>query len=213
MNMIAFFRRIKYLCRNFIGVHFRLNKGLLIWLGIFAVVGVIIGIATVFTPRITAKTISERLLDTNILRVVRPTTGMGSMIMGRLFGTVIFFAFIFATCMHRWTVFFAFGLIGYQGFTLVVNVYWAISKFGVVSGMVLFILYLILLIILLMIIICVTAFLIRVTAEIRKCGLRGGMKWRLFFKQCIIIATVIIAFAFFEWFLYRLILSKFVFVV
>ena len=166
----------------------------------------------VFNSKVSADKMSNSLIDPNILRVVRPTTSIGGLILGRLFDFVIFFGIVFVVCLHRWTVFFVFLLAGYRGFSMVVNLYWSLAKFSVVSGIALFLVYLVLFLILLVIFLAAIVFCLRVAAEVRRAGWRGGICWKNFTKGCIVLLCVVVGFSLLEWVLYWLILGKIMFV-
>jgi len=210
--MRARIQRFKFLIGNSVGVHWRLNKWIYIWLAIFVIAGVAIGLSMIFNPRMTANTISNNLLDGNILRVIRANTGVGAILAGRIFSFSLIFAFIFAMCLSKWTVLGVFPLAAYQGFSLVINLYWAILRFGVFSGTVLFVVYLVLKIILLVITLVAIVYCLRCCSEIRRGGFRGGMRWRHFFHGCFGFLCAIVVFALVEWFMYWLVLSKILFI-
>jgi len=207
------FRRLSYRLSGSASIGWRLNRRLLIWLGLFVLVGAILGFVMVFNSKVSADKMSTSLIDGNILRIVRPTTSIGGLILGRLLDFVIFFGIIFVVCLHRWTVFFVFLLAGYRGFSMVVNLYWSLAKFSVISGVALFLVYLILFLILLIIFLAAIVFCLRATAEVRRGGWRGGIRWQDFTKGGIVLLCIIIGFALLEWALYWLILSKIMFVI
>jgi len=207
------FRHLGYRLSGSAGVGWRLNRRLLIWFAVFVLIGAILGFVMVFNSKVSADKMSNSLIDGNILRVVRPTTTIGGLILGRLLGFTVFFGIIFIMCLHRWTVFFVFLIAGYRGFSTVVNLYWSLAKFSIVSGIALFLVYLILFLILLVIFLSAIVFCLRATAEVRRGGWRGGICWKNFSKGCVVLLCVIVGFALFEWVLYWLILSKIMFVI
>lgn len=207
------FRSKFYSVGGIAGVHWLLNKRIFLWLGFFVVVGIIAGFVTVFNPRITFYNISTGFLDTNLYRVIYPNAGLGILILGRTFSFAIFFALVFAVSLSKWTSWLVFVFSGYQGFSLVINMYWVFAKFGIVSGGVLFLVYVILLLILLCIELCAVVYCLRVCENVRKGGLRGGMRWHDFFSGCLKFLIVIVVFSFVEWIFYWLIISRIVFVV
>ena len=182
------------------------------WLGLFILIGMILGFVMVFNSKVTADKISNSLLDNNILRIVKPNTSFGGLVLGRLFGFILFFALIFVVCLHRWTVCFVFLLVGYRGFSMVVNLYWTVAKFGLVAGIALFLVYLILFLILLVIFMVAVIFFMRATVGVRRGGFRGGMRWRDFLKGSIMLLFAVTVFAILEWLLYLLVLGKIIFV-
>jgi len=184
------------------------------WLGIFVFIGIIIAITVVFNPRFDPlKHISNNLLDTNITRVIRPTAGLGAILLSRIFAFAVIFSIVFLVCLHRWTICLVFPLAAYQGFSLFINLYWTITRFGVATGTVLFLVYFFLLLALLFIIFVAMVFCMRTCEPVRKGGFRGGIHWNKFGYRCLKIFIVVACFALVEWLMYWLILSKFAFVV
>jgi len=207
------FRRGYYYLKSNFAVSWRINRDLVLWLGLFAVIGVVIGIVVVTNPRITPIMITQNLLDVNILRVVRPNTSFGSIFFGRIFYFLLLCAFAFLVSLHRWTVWIVYVLVGYRGFVVVVNLYWIIAQFGFVVGVALFIVYLLLFIILLALTVCVMMHIIRECSWVRSGGFRGNLRWKDWQRICIIFVSAIVIFTIVEWLLYWTILSKFVYVV
>ena len=206
------FRRGFYVLRGNAGVHWRLNRYLFLWLGIFVVTGIVIAITIVFNPRFNPIHISNNLLDTNLPRVVRPGAGLGAIIMARIFSFALISVLVFVVCLHKWTVWLVYIITGYKGFGLFINIYWTIARFGA-TGVILFIVYFILLIMLLILTLVMIAFCLRTCAPIRRTGLRGALRWDRFSSSCLQFFIAITILAFVEWFLYWLILSRFVFAV
>lgn len=196
-----------------VGVHWRLNRAILIWLLLFVFAGVCIGCSVAFNARIKVDHISQSLLDTNLLRVVRPTASIGGIMIGRVFSFAVMIGFIFVLCLNRWTSFLAFGVATYQGFNIVINLYWIIARFGVATGAVLFFIYGLMLIILTILTVIAIVFCLRVTEPCRCGGMRGGIKWRDLKSQIVYFAAAITIFSFVEWLWFMLILSKIVFIV
>ncbi|MDR0462499.1 MAG: hypothetical protein LBG88_04205 [Christensenellaceae bacterium] len=202
-----------YRFSNMLGVQFRLNRAVLAWLGISVLAGIVIAITVVFNPKFTATLISNNLLDTNLPRVIRPTTGLGAILMARIFAFAIIFGLVFALTLHKWTVFLVFPIAGYKGFEIFINLYWTITKFGMATGTVLFVCYFIILLALLVLTLAMMVFCMRFCEPIRLGGFRGGVQWKCFWPPAIKFLVAIVIFAIGEYFIYWLLLSKFVFVV
>jgi hypothetical protein len=156
--------------------------------------------------------ISARLLDSNLLVAIKTTTGFGSIMLNRVFDFVVIFGIIFALCLHRWTVIFVFAAVGYKAFSIIINLYWIIVKFGLFSGIILFVVYLVLFFVLLVLVTAAAVYCMRTCADARNNGLRDGMRWNEFARGCGVFLCVVTAVAFCEWLIYALILSKIVFV-
>jgi len=206
------FRRLYYLLGNAIGVHWRLTRKIFIWLGIFVGIGIIFGFVTIFTAKFSVTSVSNGMLDVNLLRVIR-STGFVSIILGRVLDFALLFLGIFLVCMHRWTVFLVFPYVAYRGFSIVVNLYWIFAKFGMFTGLALFLSYLFWFIVLLFIVFAVIIYCMRMCAGVRRGGFRGAIRWNDFARHCGVFLGVICVFAFLEWLVYWLVLSKIVFIV
>jgi len=187
-----------------------LNKKLFIILGVFALTGVILGLITIFNPRVAADSISRNLIDGNILRVV-VNTGIFGIIMGRLLDFAFVFVLLFLVSLHKWTVVFVFIYAAYRGFAIVINLFWIVAMFGAITGIVLAIVYLIWFIVMLAVVICLSIFILRSLASARRSGIRGGIRWRDLFRNSFRFLIVIVVFASIEWLVYWLILSNLVF--
>ena len=196
------FRREFYRLGGMLGTRMRLHKGLLLWLGIFIVIGIIIGASTVSSPKVGVSQIPSHLIDANIVRVVRLTGGFGSMLWARIFGFALFFACAFVVCLNKWTSWLVFPLIAFQGFTLVINMYWILTRFGIATAVPLFIFYLLIMLALLVLEICAVIYLLH---------LRGRIRGNNVARPCFMFLCSIAVFALVEWVLYWLILARLVF--
>ena len=207
-----FRRRIYFLTSSF-GVHWRLNKSLIFWLGIFALAGIVIGILTIANPRMLPEMISRQLLDSNIMRVIMPNTTFGALMMGRAFYFLLFAVVIFVFSLFKWTVWLVFVMAAYRGFTIVINLWWVVAIFGMGMGFVLFLIYFFILIAQLLLTFVVMVYCVRECSWGRRGGLRGNLRIKEWYKPGLMIAVAILALALVEWFMFWLILSRFVFVV
>ena len=210
---LVVFKRGIYVIRANLGVGWRLNKRVLICLGVALAIGIIVGITIAAHPKITVAMISNNVLDENMLRAVKPTSTFGSLVLGRLIMIAIFCAITFAVCLHRWTYWICFVLAAYQGFTLVVNLYWILAKFGLVVGLPLFIVYLVLLLALVGLYICAIVYCMRTGAKARELGLKSGINLKRVGRDALVALAAAGVFALVEWLFYFIILSKIVFVV
>jgi len=183
------------------------------WLSLFVVTGVAIGIIGIVNPRIMPTMISLNLIDTNLLRIVRPNTSFGGIIMARAMYFALFCLMIFVFSLSRWTVWLVFVMAAYRGFVTVVNLYWIVATIGMVMGFALFIVYLILFLLLIVLMIIVMIICIRECSWIRKGGFRCNLRWKDWQRHSIVCITTIISFAILEWIMYWLILSRFIYVV
>jgi len=206
------FRRLFYLLGGSVGVHWRLNRRLFVWLMIFVAIGMVLAFTVVFNSKVTPSTISNNLLDSNLLRVIKPNIKFGALMVGRIFYFALFFALVFLVCLHRWTVWLAFPLALFKGFSFIVNMWWIVAKFGFVTGLVLFFFYLVWFIVLLMLVVAVIVYCLRACETCRRGGLRGGLRWREVGKSAGIFLVAVTILAFFEWVSYWLVLSKIVFI-
>jgi hypothetical protein len=145
--------------------------------------------------------------------VVRPTASIGAVMIGRIFSFGLMMALVFVLCLNRWTAFLAFGAAVYSGFSIVINLYWIIARFGVATGAVLFFVYAIMLSILTILTMIAIVFCLRVTEQCRHGGIRGGIKWRECRNKCVYFLVAICVFSFVEWLWFMLLLSKIVFIV
>ena len=197
---------------NSVGVQWKINKWLFLWLCVFVVIGVVIGLMTAMNARIRVESISTNLLDSNLLRAVRPTASFGGMMIGRMWLFVVSFAIIFVVSLNRWTVFVVFPITAYHGFSIVINMYWVIARFGVPLGSVLLVTYLLILVAVLVLVLVATVYCMRICVPARSGGLRGAINWRCFGRDTLSFLCAITVVALVEYFLYWAILSKFVFV-
>jgi len=202
-----------YFVLNGMGVHWRLNKGLILWLGLFVLIGIVIGIIIVANPRVMPEMISERLLDVNVLRVVRPNTTFGGVIIGRFLLFALFCLGVFLLSLSKWTVWIIYVFAIYRGFVTVINLYWIIATFGLVMGMALFLVYMVLFLILIFIHIIVMMICIRECSWVRRGGMRGSLRWKDWQRFVICFAIMIVVFAIVEFLMYWLILGRFVYIV
>ena len=188
---------------GFMAVQWKLNRRLLIWLSMFTVIGIIVGIMTMFNARLNVRHISEGLLDKNILRVIRPSATIGAVLMGRLTAFALTFALIFIVCLNRWTTLFVFPIAVYHGFAMVINLYWAIARFGAAMGAPLLIVYFILLPILCFLKLCAMVYCMKNCRPMCK-TIHHGL---------LLFAIAAVAIALVECLFFWLILSKIVFVI
>jgi hypothetical protein len=205
------FRKFFYWLRGSAGVHFRLNKKLYIFLALSVILGVAAGFAVMFNARMTVDRISRTLLDANLQRALMPMAGVGGFLMGRIFDFILALALVFLLSLHRWTVLLVFPFVALKSYTLVVNLYWIVARFGFMAGGVLFFIYLFWLIVIMIVFITAVVFLLRSCAGVRQGGFRGALQTKRFLKSMGIFVGVILAIGFLEWVLYALVLSKFVF--
>lgn len=197
---------------SWIGVQWRLNKWIIVWLLVAVAAGVVIGVTTVMNPKITAGNISSHLLDTNLARVIKPSASVGKLFAMRIFAFGLAFLLVLVVCLNRWTMLLSFIVAGYQGFSAVLNLYWIIAKFGVV-GIVLLVIYAILLVGLAVLTICMIVFCMRVGACARGAGMRGAIDWPVLGRGTLMLGIAISAFALLEYLFFFVILSRIVFVV
>ena len=194
-------------------VQWRLNRKIFIWLGLFVVIGVVVGLITVFNARLNIRHISENMLDRNLLRVIRPTAGFGGIIMGRLLAFLMMFTLAFVLCLNRWSVFLIFPVTVYLGFSFVINMYWIFARFGWAMAAPLFLVYFILLPIYLCLVLCAIVYSLRVCAPIRSSGFRGAICWNKLGHGGFTFLVAIFTFALLEFFFFWLVLSRIVFVI
>ena len=207
------FKRAVFYIAGACGVHFKVNRALFIWLGIFFVIGCCVGLSVAFNVRVKVEHISQSLLDTNLVRVIRPTCSLMAMVAGRVFFFALMCGFVFLLCMNKWTVFGVFAVALYQGFHVMVNLYWVIARFGFATGSLLLVSYFFVLIIYSAIMITAIVFLLRATAGVRTGGIRGAIKWREFFNQAAVFGVVVFVFSLVEYILFLVFISKIVYIV
>jgi hypothetical protein len=94
---------------------------------------------------------------------------------------------------------------------IVVNLYWIIARFSLLNGLVLLLAYGLFLIVLMLVCVCLVVFMLKNCSRIRRNGFRYGIRWDDFWRTLFVFALVITAIALVEWFVWWLILSKFVF--
>ena len=198
--------------RGAIAVRWRMDKVLLICLFAAFVVGMIIGASVVFNPRFNVIQIGNNILDGNILRVVRPNVSLGSIVITRIFSFTLVFVIMYVASLHRWASWVVFVVLAYKGFEMFINLYWALSRFGAITGVILFIVYLFIMLVLLVIVIAAAVWCLRTCATARSSGLRGAFTKNELVAACTKFIIIIACFGLFEWFLYWLILSNLVFV-
>jgi hypothetical protein len=132
---------------------------------------------------------------------------------GRIWAFLTSFVLILVLCLSRWTLPFVFVVALYRGFTFVINVFWIIIKFGVGTGLVLLVVYFVLLLLYSILLLVVCVFLMKFFAEARCGGFRGAINWRHFGHSGFYFAAAITAFAFLEYLILTLTISRIVFVI
>ena len=207
------FRNLIFDIKSWFAINWLLHKRLFIWLGICALVGVVIGFITILNPLITHESINESLIDANLLRATTTSNGLASIILARLFEFATVAAFIFLVCLNTYTALLALAYCGLRTCTIVINIYWIIAKFGLISGLVMLIFYIFFLLLLLAVFVALVIFMLKNCAQIRRNGFRYAIKWRDFWRTIFIFAVIITVIALLEWLVYILILSKFIFLV
>ena len=196
-----------------LGVQWRINRAIFLWLGIFVFAGICIGLSVAFNVRIKVEHISQSLLDTNLVRVIRPTASFMAIILGRIFYFAMMFALIFIVCLNRFTVFAVFGIAIYMGFSLVINLYWIIARFGIATGFVLLFVYSVLLLFYTIFVLIAIVFCLRVTSPVRTGGMRGGIQKFDFARHCGIFLAFVAGFALAEYLCFLFFVSKIVYIV
>jgi hypothetical protein len=138
-----------------------------------------------------------------------------AMVAGRVFFFALMTAGVFLLCLNRFTVFGVFAVALYQGFHVVVNLYWVIARFGFATGSLLLLCYSVLLLVYSAILITAVIWCLRVTAPARAGGggVRGAIKWREFLQQCAVFGVVVFVFALTEYVLFLVLISKIVYIV
>jgi hypothetical protein len=184
-----------------------------VWFAIAIAIGAGIAITVISSPKFTAAAISDSILDVNILKVIRPNTGLGAMMIARMFSFAVSFAIIFVLSFKKWTVIIIFPLAGYKGFEIFINLYWTITKFGMATGIVLLITYFVFLTVLLVITLAAAIYCMRLCEPVRLGGFRCGVDWNGALYNVLKFFGAVFVFALAEYFVYYLILSKLVFVV
>jgi len=102
--------------------------------------------------------------------------------------------------------------IAYKGFEITVNLYWAITKFGMATGLVLFIAYLVNFTILLIITLAMIIYCLRLCEPVRMGG-RCPLNWNEIFYTSLKFFGALVIFCLCEFIIYWVVLSKLVFVV
>lgn len=153
------------------------------------------------------------MIDPNLLNVIHTSDGFGKIVFARLLDFVLVCAFVFLIGLTSYTALLAFVYISFRASTIVINLYWVIAKFGVISGMVLFLVYLFFLILLLLFFAVVIIYILKYCAQIRRNGFRHGINWKEFWHGLFIFFLAITVIAVCEGLVYWLILSKFIFLV
>jgi hypothetical protein len=193
------------------GVHWRTNKRLFLILFALFVAGVVVGILTAMNPKVKPESISLNIIDTNLGRVILPNARFGGIIFGRLWAYFVIFWVIFLLCMNRYAVFGVFPITLYYGFSIVMNLYWTILKFGMTLGAVLFVVYFFVLLIYSLIIITTVVYALRTCNAARQCGAKM-IHFGDVVRDFLMFAAIVTALAFVEYTIFYLVLSKIVFV-
>jgi len=197
--------------KDWTAVHWRINRRFFMMVGLFVAIGIIIGLITVFNPLLTHIRINRTLIDTNLFNSTGLNQGFGRMIFSRLLDVGWIALVLFALNLNRWTALLTFGIFTLRTSMIIINTYWAVMRFGMMSGLVLAIVYLIVLVTVLILIACMAAYLYRTMAGVRRNGLRNGMCWSNFWQVMIIFGIVTIVIAIVEFILFVVILSNFIY--
>lgn len=205
-------RSFAYDLRNQISASWYLHKRHFLLLFAFVIIGIAVGIVFICNPLLTHNKISNNLIDVNILNVIAPSTSIISIVLARLFDFLLVFAFVFLVCLTGPTSLLCFPYLIFRGFSIVINCYWIIAKFGLMGGLLLFIVYLVVLLLLTAIFLCAMVFVMRHCTSIRRHGFRTH-RWRDFFRGLGVILTIVFILALAEWLFYVLFLSKVIFLV
>lgn len=194
--------------KSFFSVHWNLNRRLFMWLGFFVLIGITIGLITIFNPAVTAPRIGRNFIDTNILRSISTRATFGSFIIARLIEFILSAIFIFILCQTGITSLFSFAFISFRACTMTINLYWIIARLGIMGGGLLFIFYLIFFLLLLATFAAIIVFIMKQCAAIRSYGFRRGICWRNFCQVMFIFTCIITFIAILEWLCFWLIFSK-----
>ena len=205
------FRNLIFDIKSWLAINWLLHRRIFIWIGVCAMVGIIIGLITIFNPLITHDKINGSILDANLLRATTTKNGIGAIILARLFEFTTITAFIFLVCLNTYTALFTLAYCGLRTCTIVINIYWIIAKFGIISGLVILLVYIFFLILLLLVYIALAVYMLKTCAQIRRNGFRYAIRWKALWHALLIFALAITIIALLEWLVYILILSKFIF--
>jgi hypothetical protein len=204
-------RRKIYDLKGFFGIQWFLHRRLLIWLGVFMLAGICIGLITIFNPGVNAQLINRNLIDTNILNIVTPIprASFGRFIAVRLIEFALFSSLIFLLCQTKITSLLAFVFVAFRTSTITINLYWILARLGIFGGTALFIFYLIFFLMLLTLLAVKTVYIMNQCAILRNYGFRRGICWRGFFKVMLAFACTAIFIAILEWLSFWLVFSQF----
>ena len=174
-------------------------------------IGIFIGIVTVANPLTSHARISRNLIDINLFTTTGLNQGFGRIVFSRLIEFATVTLFLFVINLNRFTAFITFGYFALRTSLLVINVYWSITRFGVMSGVVLGVSYLIILLVVLALFVCLAVYIMRITSGIRRNGFKHGLKCSDALKVIAIFATAMLVIAIIEWLIFWIILSNFIF--
>jgi len=198
---------------GWVAVQWKLNRRLFVILGLFLIFGIVIGIITVVNPLVTNIRINRSMIDANIIHQTMINQGFTRILFARMLDFALASIFLFLVCLNRFTVLFAFALIAFRAYLLVINIYWCVSWFGVVNGLVLAITYGIILLSLIIFFMCYAIYMLKSLQPARQNGLRHGICWGEQLRGMGIFAIVMFSIAIIECIIHWLILSNFIYVI
>ncbi|MCL2850969.1 MAG: hypothetical protein FWE01_01235 [Firmicutes bacterium] len=209
---MKFRRRRGYDLRNNLNQFWRENKTLVIFLSIFVVAGIIIGIIVTFDPFLNHMRITRGLLDGNVANVASPGRGFFSFIFARL--TDIFFGgiIIFLFSLTKWTWIFTFIYLAFRSFWMVINLWWIVDRFGFFHGAPFFIIYMLVLVTLLVFFICISIFFLKLGKQIRQYGFKSACRLPEIRRPLLMVLCFIAVLGLVEWFLNFVLLSRLIYI-
>jgi len=205
-------RRGTYNAKSSIAQIWYENKKLLLFLGLFVIIGIVLGVVVAFDPMLNYFRLTRDLLDGNLMNVTKPGRSLFAFIATRFIDFGFAFILVVLLGMTKWTMLFIFPYLSFRAFWAVINIFWIIDRFGAFHGAVLVIIYAIILLSLLVLFTAACVFALKRGRSVQLYGLRCGYRLAEIRRSLVTMTIFLVTIAFIEWLLYFLILSRMLFV-
>ena len=199
---------------SWLQVKWQKYKATLIWLLVFLVAGLIVGIITLYVSHVSASEINFTLIDGNILNATALGSSLGSFIWQRLLSLIIpILLVLIMAAIARFTSYIVFPVIFMHGYWLTIAMWWMFFYYGF-TAILLIIFYTLWLLIVTVILLAGLIWALQCGENFRQSGGKNcsqSHNWRLVLRGTLIIITAAIIVGFLEYFVFWTILGKIVY--
>lgn len=203
-----------YRLLDWLRVQWRKYKTTLIWLLVFLVGGIILGIVTLYTTDVTVGDINYLLIDDNILNATAIGSTMGNFIWQRILSLLIpVLLVLIMAAITRFTAMIIFPIVLMHGYWLTIAVWWTFFYYSF-TALLLIIFYTLWLLVVTAVLLAGLLWALQCGENFRQSGQQNcnqGRNWATVFRGFAILIGVAVVLGFLEYLVFWTILGKIVY--